>query len=159
VPCAIFKWPNCNVRGEGRKTLSGSKVKCPLLLPNFNLNCTATNACAGSAMWHITDTQLQSEGRYRRKTVVCWRIKCPSLLADYNLTCTAGNGSAGRAMWHISVNQPQWEGRYRWKTSTLEWKVPLITEQLQPNWHCLQHMRRECHVAYSSHPSVTPVQT
>jgi hypothetical protein len=109
------------MQGEIRRTVLASRVKCPSLLTNFNLSCTACNACSGRAMSHISVTWLQCAGRYRQKTVSACRVKCPPLPNDFNLTCTARAACIGTAIWHIWVTPLQCEGRYGGKTVSSSW--------------------------------------
>jgi hypothetical protein len=54
----------------GRKRDSASVVMCPTLLTDFNLTCTARDALAGNAMWHILVTRMQCKGKWAAK-VLC----------------------------------------------------------------------------------------
>jgi hypothetical protein len=80
------------MRWEIERIVTALRVKCPSILTDLKLTCTACRTFGGSAKWHISSIPLQCEGTHERKTVSTLKVKCPSLLADFNRTGTVGSG-------------------------------------------------------------------
>jgi hypothetical protein len=106
----MFQWNRFIPRRQGPETISSSRVKWPLLLPDFERTCVSSGGCGGSATC-IACVTTQQCGLWGWKTVSVSRVKCPMLLPDICETGTLCGASGEGATFDVWVTQLKWEAR------------------------------------------------
>jgi hypothetical protein len=72
---SLFQPLQCEA-SKGRKTVTATRVKYPLLPPDFDKTYTGAGECVWSAMCDVGVTPLQCQAREGRKTIPDTRLKC-----------------------------------------------------------------------------------